>query len=155
MKLKFVVPEESERRFFYTDSTTPFAKACIGYLRIDFDRNGFGFYHNWFPKNQPLNTPEFRKEFDAVINKLRHDLLSGRKGMAQFNREHEGLNVDFDLARGNGYRVETENRVYFLRCTPLRGDYDCYCYCYDKALFEEVLAEEQAQEPDMEMGVMQ
>ena len=45
--------------------------------------------------------------------------------------------------------------MYFLRCTPLRGDYDCYCYCYDKALFEEVLAEEQAQEPDMEMGVMQ
>ena len=96
MKLKFVVPEESERRFFYTDSTTPFARACVGYLRIDFDKGGSGFYHNWFPKNQPLNTPEFRKEFDAVINTLRQDLLSDRRGMAQFNREHEGLNVDFD-----------------------------------------------------------
>ncbi len=134
--LKFVMPEESECRFFYSDSTKPYADACVGYLRMDFDSSGKGFYHTWFGKNDALNDRSFGEEFDAVIDTLRHDLLSGRSGMEDYNREHDGLSIDHCGVHGKGYRVDTEQHIYYLRCTPMRGDYDCYCYCYDKSLLE-------------------
>lgn len=152
MDLKICVPEESVRRFFYSDSTKPYADACVGYLRMDFDSTGKGFHCTWFDKNISLNDKKFGKEFDKVIDTLRHDLLSGRRGMEDYNREHEGLPIDYCDVHGKGYRVETEKNVYYLRCTPLRGDYDCYCYCYDKALLEQALAAEQEPEETQEMG---
>ena len=31
-----------------------------------------------------------------------------------------------------GYKIETENYLYRLRCKPMEGDYDAYLYCFDK-----------------------
>ena len=75
MNLKICVPEESERRFLYTVDEQQIAEACVGYLRMDFDSNGNGFHHTWFVQNNSLNDDTFRKELDAVIDTLRHDLL--------------------------------------------------------------------------------
>ena len=152
MNLKICVPEESERRFFYTVDEKQIAEACVGYLRMDFDSNGNGFHHTWFVQNNSLNDDTFRKEFDAVIDTLRHDLLSGRRGMEDYNREHEGLPIAIWGIHGKGYRVETEQNVYYLRCMPQCGDYDCYCYCYDRSLLEQALAAEQKPEETQEMG---
>ena len=41
----------------------------------------------------------------------------------------------YDGALGNGhdgYRAETSQYEYCLRCIPQRGDYNFYLYCYDK-----------------------
>lgn len=152
MNLKICVPEESERRFLYTVDEQQIADACVGYLRMDFDSNGNGFHHTWFGQNNALNGEAFRKEFDEVIGKLRKDLLSGRNGMETFNWYHDGLAVDVWGIHGKGYRVETEQNVYYLRCVPQRGDYDCYCYCYDRSLLEQALAAEQEPEETPEMG---
>ena len=152
MNLKICVPEESERRFLYTVDEKQIAEACVGYLRMDFDSSGNGFHHTWFGQNDTLNDRRFIKEFDEVIDTLRHDLLSGRSGMEKYNHAHEGLEIVNWGIHGKGYRVETEQNVYYLRCMPQRGDYDCYCYCYDRAMLEQALAAEQEPEETPEMG---
>lgn len=152
MIVKICVPEESERRFLYTVDEKQIEDACVGYLRMDFDSTGNGFHHTWFGQNNALNNKDFGKEFDAVIGALRHDLLSGRSGMEKYNHAHEGLEIVCWGIHGKGYRAETEQHVYYLRCMPQRGDYDCYCYCYDRALLEQALVAEQEPEESQEMG---
>ena len=36
---------------------------------------------------------------------------------------------------------QTNSHIFFLRCAPQAGDYDCYCYCYDRNLLEQAMAQ--------------
>ena len=41
-----------------------------------------------------------------------------------------------------GFMVKTKQYVYMLRCTPVKGDYNFYIYCYRRENFEKVCAEQ-------------
>ena len=38
--------------------------------------------------------------------------------------------------------VKTKQYVYMLRCTPIKGDYQFYIYCYRRENFEKECAEQ-------------
>lgn len=149
-KMNMGVPSEDERRLFYSDSDLD--KACAGHLRINFDSTGTGFYSTWFGRNNDLNDSQFKKDIDLVINMLRKDLLQSRNAMRRYLCEHEGLPFPFDSCEGKGFKVETEANVFYLRCLPMQGNYDCYCYGYNKELLEQALAPNPEQEDTMEIG---
>lgn len=102
---------------------------CIGHLRGDFGRSGTEFWTSWFDHSANLNNEEFRKELQAVVDSLRNEggLLSG------FSSMRKGCCYDGAIGNGHyGYRAETSQYEYCLRCIPQRGDYNFYLYCYDK-----------------------
>ena len=41
-----------------------------------------------------------------------------------------------------GFMVKTKQYVYMLRCTPVKGDYNFYIYCYRRENFEKACAEQ-------------
>lgn len=41
------------------------------------------------------------------------------------------------------FMVKTKQYVYMLRCTPVKGDYQFYCYCYQREPFEKAHREQQ------------
>ena len=49
--------------------------------------------------------------------------------IARWNK-NEKRNEDYDADR---------QPFFFLRCAPQAGDYDCYCYCYDRGLLEQAM----------------
>lgn len=103
-------------------------RGCIGHLRGDFGRNGDEFWTSWFDHQPALKRTAFREELQNVVNGMReeggllHNFASMSKGCRQ------GTSIDDSY----GFRMETRNYEYCLRCIPRRGDYNFYLYCYDK-----------------------
>jgi len=119
-----------ESKFFYRNNED--GNLCIGYLRGDFGRQGNEFWHNWFENDSGRKTPEFQAEFQTVMDTLRWDVLKDYKSSADYCSKHpETVLPDSDGNR-YGFKLETESRNYFVRCTTLRDDY-FYVFAYDKA----------------------
>jgi hypothetical protein len=106
---------------------------CIGHLRGDFGRRGDSFFHSWADHDSARKTPEFQTEFQAVMFELRRGVLKDHASMAAYCRAYPEalLPGDVNLER-YGFKLETETRQYFVRCTTLRDDY-FYVWAYDKA----------------------
>ena len=122
---------------FYSDCEPSLRNACVGHLRMDFG-SGNEFYSSWFGSREDLNDSAFKADLQEVVNELRKDgLLKNRREMQRFCDAHQSLNLDESC----GFSVETDSHLFLLRCRPERGNYDCYCYCYDKR--ELLLAQEQ------------
>lgn len=125
--LKAALPDE--KALFYSGTSEILPR--IGYIRADFGSSGEEFWHSWNPgEAAAFNTPEFRAEFHVLMECLRTDLLSSREGMRQYLREHPGLLLEDSYLKVIGYRMQTEKYVYYIRCAPSRGNYDCYIHCY-------------------------
>ena len=79
-----------------------------------------------------MKTDEFKAEFDDVINGLRDgDVLSGRKSMSSYC--YSTPDSSFNDDRNHyGIRLDTEKYSYLMRFNPNRGEYNLYCYCYQK-----------------------
>lgn len=121
--------ELNEKALFYSGDNAILPR--IGHVRADFGSNGVEFWHSWFPGDaSALNTAEFRAELHVLVESLRVDLLSSRDGMRQYLRVHPGLFLEDSYTRVIGYRMRTQKYVYYIRCAPSRGNYDCYIYCY-------------------------
>jgi hypothetical protein len=121
-------PEDA--KLFYRNREE--GNACVGYLRGDFGR-GHGFFHRWFDQDAGRKTPEFQTEFQAVMHGLRRGVLKDHASMAAYCRKHPEARLpdgDMNLNRF-GFKLETESRQYFVRCTTLKQDY-FYVFCYDK-----------------------
>ena len=100
--------------------------------------SGNEFYSSWFVSREDLNDSAFKADLQEVVNELRKDgLLKNRREMQRFCDAHRSLNLDESC----GFSVETDSHIFLLRCRPERGNYDCYCNCYDKR--ELLLAQEQ------------
>ena len=108
------------------------ATAKIGHMRFDFG-TGRQFYGSWFGTTSELNDDEFRTEFNELTKELRQGLLKDRTAMAKYISENPSLDLG---SRGNGYKVQTDEHTYYLRCKPQPGDYDCYCFCYEREPLE-------------------
>jgi hypothetical protein len=105
-------------------------------------------YGSWFGGNGVLNDDECRAEFNEITKELRNDLLKDRTAMGKYIRENPSLDLG---SRGNGYKIQTDEHTYYLRCKPQAGDYDCYCFCYERELLEQAMAEDICEEEKIGM----
>ncbi len=103
-------------------------RGCIGHLRGDFGSSGTEFWTTWFDHQPGLNRQCFRQELQDIVYDLRKEggLLQDFSSMRMLCRE--GLAVDDCF----GFKAESKNYQYCLRCMPRRGDYNFYLYAYDK-----------------------
>lgn len=82
-----------------------------------------------------FHTDDFRRECDNIINYFRFQadtsILKSRICM-----HNAGYDTKAERFAGSkevcGYRVTTEQNVYYLKCDPRQGQYNLYCYCYNK-----------------------
>ena len=117
---------------------------CIGHLRGDFGSSGNEFYSNWFEHNPELKTKEFSREIDRVINNLRFadnygKFLSCRDYMARYCYAHPESRFEGNYTTEYGFRADTEKYSFLFRLNLNRGDYNFYCYCYEKEALDKHL----------------
>ena len=132
MEIKTMLP--GERKYTYRQSQQiSMQTSLIGYLRADFGSSGKEFFSSWNDFRKDLKTDEFKTEFDDVINSLRENngVLSGRGAMLKYCYDTPGSSFENDRNE-YGVRVDTEKYSYLMRLNPNRGEYNLYCYCYEK-----------------------
>ena len=147
MKIIITAADKSEEKLFYACDEENILAAKIGHMRFDFG-NGRAFYGSWFGGNVALNDDEFRTEFNEITKELRQGLLKGRTEMGKFIRENPSLDLG---SCGNGYKVQTDEHTYYLWCKPQPGDYDCYCFCYEREPLEQAMTDDMAEEEKIGM----
>lgn len=131
--MDYRVLTEAERKYTFSQSQQlSMQTGLIGYLRADFGSAGNEFWTTWNDFRKDLKTDEFKAEFDDVINGLRDgDVLSGRKAMSSYC--YSTPDSSFNDDRNHyGIRLDMEKYSYLMRFNPNRGEYNLYCYCYQK-----------------------
>ena len=127
-------PMPSEKAdWLYSDSDRDAQRGCIGHLRGDFGKSGSEFWTNFFDHQPKLKQSAFRDELQVLVDALRKPdgLLNSFSAMSRHC--HEGAEI-----RGSyGFHAESPQYEYCLRCSPIKGDYNFYLYCYDKAAQQE------------------
>lgn len=119
-------PGDSE--FFYSHSSRE--QQCIGHLRGYFDSSGM-FISNWWPHEaHALNTPEFKSEFQGIMDTLRKGILANMREMRVYIDQHPHPLDDLGYNSPHGYLFQSAAHDYFIRCTPQPGDYNVYIYAY-------------------------
>ena len=137
--IRLMKPEEYN--FAYTQKQEILDdSACIGHLRVDLDSNGQGFYTTWDDHRPELNSPEFKQEFDDVINALREQEISGcclkdRDSLKKFCNQFPEAKMTED-GREFGFRLDTDDYTYMMRLNPNRGEYAAYIYAYERDLLD-------------------
>ena len=144
----FIADDTALHDFCYSqseeqDKTT----GCIGHLRGDFG-SGKQFYTTWWPHQADrLNTPEFKADIDRTVNWLREQSASPLRDLDSMkrycNRYEQICAIKGALLPSYGFMVKTKRYVYMLRCTPVKGDYQFYIYCYQRKPFEKAQKEQQ------------
>ena len=107
---------------------------CIGHLRGDFG-SGEVFYTSWNPhQNGALDTPKFKSDLKRVVEWLQQEYapLRNLRAMGIFCSWNKDARVTTEPGEVYGFRIDTARYQYLLRCTPTRGVYHCYLYCYQK-----------------------
>ena len=127
----------AERNYCYVQSQQiSMQTGLIGHLRADMDSSGTGFFSSFFNFRADLKTEDFKTEFDEVINALRFDenyggILKDRSALSSYCHGIPESSFGGD-GREFGFRVDTKQYSYMLRLNPNRGEYNLYCYCYQK-----------------------
>lgn len=133
--MDYRIMNPAERKYTFRQSQQiSMQTGLIGYLRADFGSTGKEFYSTWNDFRKDLKTDEFKKEFDLVINNYRFgdgEFLSGRSAMTKFCYEHPESSYEDDRNH-YGVRVDTKWYSYLMRLNPNRGEYNLYCYCYQR-----------------------
>lgn len=133
-----------EKDLFYSSREEPKELGCIGHLRGDFGSDGKEFFSTWFDHEcSELNDQRFKSVFDTLINQLRREgqVLSGRREMERYCLPHQDcklLNPYVD--KSWGFRIYSPHYAFYLRCMPVKGDYNFYIYCYDKNMLLDKLS---------------
>lgn len=149
MKYQIKCADSEQHSMFYSDCDPALRNACIGHLRIDFGSDN-EFWNTWWENRGDLNDSAFKAELDDVVNELRRTgLLKNRSGMQRYCATHQNLNLN----ESYGFSVETDDRLFLLRCRPERGNYDCYMYCYDKQELRLAQSEGQGESQSPEMSL--
>ncbi len=74
---------------------------------------------------------EFKDEFQDVMTLLRNDVLKDHKSCVDYCSQRPEAKLPDGDGRRYGFKLETDERQYFIRCTTLRNDY-CYIFVRDK-----------------------
>ena len=133
--MDYRIMNPAERKYTFCQSQQiSMQTGLIGYLRADFGSTGKEFYSTWNDFRKDLKTDDFKKEFDLVINSYRFgdgEFLIGRSAMSKFCYEHPESSYEDDRNH-YGVRVDTKRYSYLMRLNPNRGEYNLYCYCYQR-----------------------
>ncbi len=140
-----VIQLKEEESLFFTDANETKELGCIGHLRGDFGSNGKEFYSTWFPHmNEEKNDDFFKLVFDEVINECRKpgNPLGNKYCMREYCWDHPENRLSCPDSCW-GVRIMTKDFVFYLKYSPIiNGDYNFYCYAYDKHMLMEKLATE-------------
>jgi hypothetical protein len=144
-----IVPEGEIVLLFSSADEKSGRSGRIGHLRTDFGRRGMEFWSNWFDHCDELKTQQFKDEFDAVIMQLREDgnMLNSLSALKEYCYRHREAKLESTYRSDSyGFKIVTEAHCYYIRGTLAQGDYNVYCYCYDRCRLEQCLAEAKAAE---------
>ena len=125
----------SNKELFYSRGSRE--SECIGHLRGDFG-SGQEFYTSWFDHRSEYKTDEFKTELDEVVNTLREKdgLLCTRDSMTKFCYQRPEAEFEGNYCAEYGFKVQTPQHTYMLRCNPNYGDYNFYLYAYVSRFLE-------------------
>ena len=125
---------------FYSQDGKDKDLGCIGHLRGDFG-SGAEFYTTWWPHCEEYKTQKFKDEFNNLINSLRAEgLLKNLSSMRTICRQNPNAQLKPTLEHTYGFTFTSNKYAYYLRCFTEKGDYNFYCYCYDKSKLEDYLS---------------
>lgn len=141
MNLKIRPFTEEERQYAYRQSMQIQSQTgSIGYLKGDFGKNGKKFFSKWQDHVKQWKTDAFQAEFDNVINALRLEecgLLQNRSAMMKYAGQYPESGFEGTFYQEYGFRIDTENHAYLLRCNAAQGDDNFYCFCYVSEFLDE------------------
>ena len=132
MAIRAATPAE---RLYAYEQSMRIAQRCgnPGYLWGELDNSGSIFLNSWETIVRSEKTPDFKAEFDTVLDMLRFDerygcVLKNRATMTAYCRDHSQGNFR------NGYefafRADTRDYSYLIRCIPAGEDNHVYIYPY-------------------------
>lgn len=136
-----------ERKYTYEQSSQLTAQTgTIGYLCGNLSGDGSLFLTSWYNKDVGRKTEAFVAEFDEVTDALRFDkkygpLLANRRDMLDYVRCHPESAFDGGPAKEYGFRADTKDYAYLLRCNPMKVDFNFYCYCFERKWLDRHLQE--------------
>ena len=136
MTIRPMLPEE--QKYTYAQSQQLMMQTgSIGHLRGDFSGSDGSFYTGWFDYVESRKTEAFKAELDDVINALRFEeqydgLLKSRAFMQKCGWNQTDSAFEGSYTTEYGFRVDTDKFSYLLRCNPTKGDYNFYCWCFEK-----------------------
>lgn len=143
MSLNYKPLSPEERIYTYRQSHQIIMQTgAIGYLRGDFGKTGAEFYGQFFDENERLKSDAFRSDIGKVAEIMRQPggPLRDRYAMATFCGLHESAGFEGNIGREYGFRVDTQEYTYMLRCNPSPNDYNFYLRCYERFLLESHMA---------------
>ena len=81
---------------------------------------------------------EGKAELDEVVNTLRekNGLLCTRDSMTRFCYQNPEAEFEGNYCAEYGFKVQTPQHTYMLRCNPNYGDYNFYLYAYVSRFLE-------------------
>ena len=132
MELTITSMTPADRLYAYNQSSQLEGQTgCIGHLRGDFG-GGQEFFSSWFDHRREYKTDEFKAELDEVVNTLREKdgLLCTRDSMTRFCYQNPEAEFEGNYCAEYGFKVQTPQHTYMLRCNPNYGDYNFYLYAY-------------------------
>ena len=138
MTLRPATPTE---RLYAYEQCAPLSERCgnPGYLWGELDNSGSIFLNRWETFVSSQNTPEFKAEFNTVLDMLRFDeryghVLKNRATMTVYCLDHaEGsFRNGFEYA----FRADTQGYSYLIRCIPTGEDNHVYIYPYRRDLLD-------------------
>lgn len=134
MELQIRPMRFEERKYTYAQSSQLMRQTgSIGRLRGDFGKSGTEFWSTWEDHRQELKTDAFKAELDEIINALRSEeygLLKDRRSMVSYSRAEPDSIFKGNYTTEYGFRVDTKDHAFLIRCNPQQGDYNFYCFCY-------------------------
>lgn len=105
----------------------------VGHIRGDFGPSGKQFWNGWFGIREDWNTPDFKHDLQRTIDRLRYETkqLADRDQLSALCLNDVSSAITEDQ-HWFGFRVDSEDYAYLLKCSPYKGDYSFYVYCYHK-----------------------
>lgn len=128
-------------RLYANEQSSRIAELCgsPGYLFGELDNTGSVFLNSWMRNVPSENTPEFKAEFNTVLDMLRFDeryghVIKNRTTMIGFCFAHP----DGQLADRHEYvfRADTGGYAYLVRCAPNAENNHAYVYPYRRELLD-------------------
>ena len=116
----------------------------VGYLRGDYGESGKQFFTSWFGDREDWNTPEFKHDLQRTIDRLRYETgqLADRDRLSALCLNDMSSAITQDQ-RWFGFRVDQGDHAFLLKCSPCKGDYNFYVYCYRKDWLDQHMAQAQ------------
>lgn len=133
MELFPAKPEEVPLFYSQMEEEDDRRLGCIGHVRGDFSHVLFTTWwaHTW---DKEKNNEDFRRDLDRVVEWLKTGFapLKDLETMKAFCKRYPESMFPNEMGQPYGFRIETRHYRYMLRCTPLKGWYHVYLYCYAK-----------------------